>query len=308
MDRLKELNNRMPAIYFTLIIVVLLNVYLNPNLLSFRGFNNLILQILPTVLVVMAQTCVLLVRELDISVGGMVSFSSVMMAVFMASMGFYAIPFVLLITVLIGGLTGLLVAYLRIPGVVITLATSMMLSGMALIILPSPGGFIEPSLSHLIIGSKFLLPNSLLLLFVVLLLWKYLKLSPLGHSIYATGGNAYSTFASGININRAKVAAFMLSAVFCTLAGFVLIAKTMTGDASIGTSYTLTSIAGAVLGGASFLGGVGTMRGAIAGAAVIGILVNILFFLGVSSFYQYVVSGLILLIAVTLGLAKERMK
>jgi ribose/xylose/arabinose/galactoside ABC-type transport system permease subunit len=80
----------------------------------------------------------------------------------------------------------------------------------------------------------------------------------------------------------------------------------MTGDATIGDPYTLSSIAGTVLGGASFTGGVGTMAGAVAGALIIGILVHVLFFLGLSSHYQYIAEGLILLAAVTIGVLAER--
>lgn len=308
MHKIKEIYRKMPAIYITLLIIVVLNGIMNPRLFSPGGINNLFLQVMPTIFVVMAQTNVLLVREMDISVGGMVSLASVIMAATMGQWGYWSIILVLVMAIVSGTLTGVIVTYIGIPGIVVTLATSMILSGLALIILPEPGGVILPTYSDMIVKNYFLIPNSLILLGIVLLLWKYLKISPLGHTMYAAGGNPYSAFASGINVHKAKIAAFIGSALFSAMAGLILAAKTMTGDANIGASYTLTSIAGAVLGGASFYGGVGTMRGAVAGAMVIGILVNILFFLGISSFYQYIVSGLILLTAVTIGLINEKVK
>ena len=91
-----------------------------------------------------------------------------------------------------------------------------------------------------------------------------------------------------------------------SIAGIVVCGKTMTGDATIGNPYTLSSIAGTVLGGASFMGGVGTMKGAVAGALILGVLVNILFFLGLSSHYQNIAEGFILLAAVIISVLTNR--
>jgi ribose transport system permease protein len=128
-----------------------------------------------------------------------------------------------------------------------------------------------------------------------MLLWRYFKNRPIGYFIYATGGNEFAAYASGINIKQSKIMAFVLSSVFGVFAGLVLSGKTMSGNANIGNSYPISSIAGAVLGGASFVGGVGSISGAFAGGMIIAIIVNILFFLNVQAFWQHVVQGLILL-------------
>jgi ribose transport system permease protein len=302
---LTYLKRGIPAIYIPLVLLLLLNVWMNPNLLSPRGINNLFLQMTPVIFVVMAQTLALLVRELDISIGAMVSLSTVILASTMEHIGLLSVLLVCVIGLSVGAITGAIITYLRIPGIIVTLAMSMILGGIALMVLPQPGGAILTEYSSLVVKRLLFIPNSLIILLLSLLVWKYFRNLPLGQSIYATGGNHYSAFASGIRVHKAKIAAFMASGLLASMAGLIVAAKTGTGDATIGNTYTLTSIAGAILGGASFLGGIGSMRGAVGGAMVVSILVNILFFLGISSFYQYIVQGCILLIAVIVGMNKR---
>ncbi len=294
--------SQLPPVFVPLVIVLIINILLNKNILSFKGFNNLFIQLAPIIIAVMAQTMVLLVREMDMSVGAMISLSTVIMSQTMGHIGYFAILVVLAMAVVLGVINGYFVAYLKVPGIVATLATSMIYSGVALLILPDPGGVIFPSYNKLFMGNHLLIPNSLIFVLLILAGWKIFKNTRAGQSLYATGSNYYSAYASGIAVVRAKMTGFIGSAVFAAFAAMVLSAKTMTGDALIGNSYTLTSIAGAVLGGVSFFGGIGRMTGAIAGAIVFAVLVNILFFLNVSSFYQYVVQGLILIVAVVFSM------
>lgn len=304
MNLLKWMNRHVPAVYIPFLLLLCLNIWMNPNFLTPRGLNNFLLQIAPMALVVMAQTLAMLVRELDISIGSVVSLSTVLLATTMGQAGWVSLPLVVLAAVAIGAATGAVIAYWRVPGIVVTLATSMLWGGLALMIMPQPGGVVTGAFRRLIVSYSTYLPHTAVLLLAVLLLWKYVKKTALGQAIYATGGNPYSAFASGISTHRAKIAAFAGSALLASLAGLILAAKAGSGEATIGGTYTLASIAGAVLGGASFMGGIGSMRGAVGGAMVLSILVNILFFLGVSSFYEYIVQGAILLIAVIIGSGK----
>jgi ribose transport system permease protein len=291
-----------------LVIVLVFNIVLNNNILSFDGFNNLFIEFTPIVLAVMAQTMALLVREMDLSVGSMISLSTVVMSTTMGHFGYFSILIVLVMAVVIGFINGWIVAYIKAPGIVVTLAVSMILSGIALVILPNPGGVIPESFSNLLMDNYIFLPNSMFLVLIVLLIWKFIKRSRIGQSLYATGANYYSAYATGIKVKRYKIFGYIGSSVLASLAAMMLCAKTMTGDALIGNSFTLTSISGAILGGVSFFGGIGKMKGAVAGAMVIAILVNILQFLNVSSFYQYMVEGAILILAVTLSIPKIKIK
>jgi len=297
-----------PLAFVPAAIVLSINIILNPRILSLRGINNLSLQLVTLALAVMAQTMVVIVREIDMSVGAIVCLTTVIVASTMGTLHMFSLLLAIMVAALFGLFAGLIVAYVRIPGIVVTLASSMIVGGLALVILPQPMGIVEQTLGDAVISQPLLVPNSLLILFAVMLFWKFVKSSKIGNLIYATGGNPFSAYASGISVERAKIAAYVGSAVLASIAGIVVAGKTMTGDATIGNPYTLSSIAGTVLGGASFMGGVGTMRGAVAGALVLGVLVNILFFLGVSSHYQDIAEGLILLAAVTISVLANREK
>jgi ribose transport system permease protein len=296
---------RVPYAFVPAIVFLGINVSLNPRILTARGLNNLSLQVTALVLVTMAQTLVVLVRELDMSVGAQIGLATVIVGSTTQMLGTGSVALAILAAVVSGVACGAIVAWLRIPGIVVTLASSMIIGGMALVIMPQSGGTVHPALGSLITNRHYGIPNTAVLLLLVLLVWKYFKGTPLGHSIYAVGGNPYSAYASGLSVTRAKMVAYAGSGLLSGIAGVVVAGKTMTGDALIGEPYTLTSIASTVLGGASFLGGVATMRGAAAGAIVMAVLVNIMFFLGVSTMYQYVAEGIILLIAVIVGVLNQ---
>lgn len=292
---------KIPTIYLTLFVVLFINGLMNPRMFTVRGINNLLLQVTPIILAVLAQAAVMLVGELDISIGGMVCLTTVLLAVTMEHLGWLSAPLVMVVLIIIGIITGFVVEHFRIGGIVVTLASSMIFLGLALLILPVPGGVIKPEFAKIFTGTSFSIPNSFLLLVIVLIIWGFIKRRPFGSNIYATGGNYFSAFASGIPVKKAKISAFVICAVLSGLSGMVLASKTMSGDANIAASYSITSIAGAVLGGVSFLGGIGQMSRAAAGAVVISLLVNILFFLRIESFWQYAVQGFILLIAVLMS-------
>jgi ribose transport system permease protein len=281
------------------------NIILNPRILSLRGMNILALQTVTIGLAVMAQTMVVIVRELDMSIGAMVSMTTVILASTMGTFHSFSIVIALSVAGTLGFFSGAIVAWVKIPGIVVTLASSMVIGGLALVIMPQPGGNIDDFLGDFVNGQPLLIPNSLLLLLLALVMWKYVKNTRLGVSLFASGGNPFSAYASGVSVAGAKIAAYVGSGLLAGLAGIIVAGKTMTGDATIGDPYTLNSITGTVLGGASFLGGIGTMKGAIAGALVIGVLVNILFFLGLSSHYQNIAEGIILLAAVLIGLSRK---
>jgi ribose transport system permease protein len=302
----REMASRIPLAFVPAAIVLCINIVLNPHILSLRGINNLSLQIVTIALAVMAQTLVVLVRELDMSVGAVVCLTTVLVGSTMGTLHIFSLVLVLVIAAVFGLFSGLIVAYVKIPGIVVTLATSMIIGGLALVIMPQPGGTVEEFLGRLVNDQPLLLPNSFLILLAVMMVWKYFKNTKFGSALFAVGGNPFSAYASGLSVEGAKIAAYVGSALLAAVAGIVVCGKTMTGDATIGNPYTLSSIAGTVLGGASFMGGVATMKGAVAGALIIGVLVNILFFLGLSSHYQNIAEGIILLAAVVISVFANR--
>lgn len=254
----------------------------------------------------MAQTSVVITGGIDLSVGPMVSLSnSLASAIFVDSvLGVAgAVVLISLVGSLAGLINGVVVVYGRIQPIIVTLATGSIYSGIALWIRPTPGGYVPRWYGDLLTGRIFdTIPGALVLLaLVVIFVWWPFRKSKLGLSIYAVGSNEGAAFMSGVNVNRAKLAAYTMSGFLSAVAGLFLTAQTSSGDATIGAVYTLLSIAAVVLGGTSLFGGSGGVAGTIAGAFALSIIGSVLFFAGVNPLSQPFFEGLVLLLAVCLG-------
>lgn len=268
----------------------------------------------------LGQTLVVLTGGIDLSIGPMVSLTnSVASAVTnkespQSSMTLAAAA-ALTVGAAGGLINGIMVAYGRLQPIIVTLATGSIWTGIALYIRPSPGGFIPLEFSNLLSGTAFAEPAALPLgltwsipipkaAFVVLglvIFWLIFRRTPLATRIYAVGSSEGAAYLSGVNVQRAQVAAYTLAGLAAGCAGLINSAQTATGNALSGTIFTLNSIAAVVLGGAALAGGAGSYLGTLAGAYVIAIIPSVLQFYGVSSFYKDLVQGSILLVAVALG-------
>ena len=272
---------------------------LYPGLLSLSGLAKFTQSWFPLALVAMAQALLMLAGGISLAIGATVSLGAVIAATVMP--GALGTAGGLLAVVLAGAasglVTGLIVVKLRLPAIVVTLAGSFIISGAALVILPRPGGSIPEWLSDLLAGDK---PVALTILLVVIVLWKLYLATPTGLSLYAAGENPVGAFRSGVPVDLARIAAYALSGLLAALAGLFVAAQTGSGDPLIGTAFTLNSIAAAVLGGIGFLGGQGTMRGALAGSLLLSLMISVMFHLGFSPVSQYVAQGLIIIGAVAL--------
>jgi ribose transport system permease protein len=268
----------------------------------------------------LGQTLVVLTGGIDLSIGPMVSLTnSVASAVTnkeapQSSMTLAAAA-ALAVGAAGGLINGIMVAYGRLQPIIVTLATGSIWTGIALYIRPSPGGFIPLEFSNLLSGTAFAEPVALPLgltwstpipkaAFVVLglvIFWLIFRRTPLATRIYAVGSSEGAAYLSGVNVQRAQLAAYTLAGLAAGCAGLINSAQTATGNALSGTIFTLNSIAAVVLGGAALAGGAGSFLGTLAGAYVIAIIPSVLQFYGVSSFYKDLVQGSILLVAVALG-------
>jgi ribose transport system permease protein len=293
----KRRNRGLGGLYLVVAAFLVLYAVLFPGILSVGGFSKFTQNWFPLALVTMAQALLMLNGGITLAIGPLVSLGAVIAATTME--GVFGVPggfaAVALAGLAIGAVTGVIVAHLRLPAIIVTLAGSFIITGVALILLPRPGGFIPDWLSNGLAGHT---PVAFLLLVVILLGWKAFLATPLGLGIYAAGDNPVGAFRSGVPVERAKVVAFALSGLLAALAGLFVAAQTGSGDPIIGTPFTLNSIAAAVLGGVGFLGGKGTMRGAICGSLLLSVMINVMFFLGFPPVAQYVAQGLIIVGAV----------
>ncbi len=290
-------------IYAVMTLFIALYLYMNRNTFSLGTINNLSAWLFPLFLATMSQSVIMLTGGIDLSTGNMMSLFTCLLATQMYDNPLSMVKAVVLVLAggsLIGLFTGAIIAYIKLPAIIVTLATSFIWAGAALWVLPSAGGHLPRSFSSRFIGQiGGIVPVSLLVLILSLLFWRYgIKRTPLGVGIYAIGDNERGAFFSGLPVQRLRISAYIVAGIFAALAGIGLSAYAGSGDPLIGTTYTLAAIAAAVLGGVSFFGGQGHLRGAIAGVLTLGLVTQILFISGLSVAYQRVIYGLVLVVAI----------
>lgn len=263
---------------------------------------------MPLVLAALAQTVVVLTRGLDLSVGGMMDLSNAIAAVTLSaslgSMVFWSVA-ILALGALLGLLNGVLVAIGRLQPILVTLATLSIFQGLAIRVLPQPGGAVPEAYTAALVSTKA--PYALLYVIAFGVLWSAFRRTRLGVSILAVGNDAQAARAHGIDLIRTRIAAYTLSGMLAAAAGLFLAANATAGDATTGNGYTLSSIVAVVLGGVSLFGGRGSAIGAMLGAFVSSMIVNILFFSHIDPLYQAFYEGLFLVLAVVLAEAVGRL-
>lgn len=293
-------------IFVIFVAVVAANAWLQPGFFTFDVFQSNLASFTPLVLASMAQAVVVLAGGIDMSIGNSITLGTVIMAATMGdSPGSIALGIVLSIAAVlaVGALNGWTVGYLRLPAIISTFAVSAICYGAALLIMPQPGGYV-PSVFYETYQSTiaYVLPVSLAVIVFGLLIWGFFRKRKIYRYIYAVGGNESAAYANGIPTRKVKLIAFLIACIFIVLTALVVISQTSTGDANIGRSYTLNTIAAVVIGGISLQGGKGSVFGSVLGALIIGFISNIIFFANLSSFYQDLIKGLIIILALTLSL------
>jgi ribose transport system permease protein len=292
-------NAGLNGLFLAVLLFVAAYGVLFPGLFTVSGFATFTQSWFPLALVAMAQALLMLTGGISLAIGATVSLGAVIAATTMPG-PFGVAGGVIAVAVAglgIGAAIGLIVVKLRLPAIVVTLAGSFIISGAALLILPRPGGAVPDWFSNLLAGDT---PVAFAILVLIVLAWKVYLATPLGLSLYAAGENPVGSYRSGVPVDAARIAAYAISGLLSTGAGLFVAAQTGSGDPVIGTAFTLNSIAAAVLGGIGFLGGQGTMRGALAGSLLLSLMISVMFFLGFTPVVQYVAQGLIIIGAVAL--------
>lgn len=291
-----------------LVLVLAVNAVLQPNLLTLPVIRSNLATFLPLIAAAVGQAIIVLSGGIDLSAGGIITLVNVVLVslagVWGAESGWGTLAAVLvslLVAVAAGLLNGLLVASLRLQAIVATFATNFVWMGLALAVLPVPGGQAPVPLYRLYRASVLGIPSVVLLLLLVILLWLILKESRLGRFLYAVGGHAQAAFASGLPVARVRMLSYGLGALFFGLAGVFLTADIASGDPLIGSPLTMNTIAAVVIGGTPLAGGAGGAGGGVVGAIVLGLVRNIIFFANVPPFYQDFISGLIIIVALALA-------
>jgi len=252
---------------------------------------------LPLGLAAAGETFVILTNGIDLSIGSVITLANVSCAV-VAGHGHAPLAVVLALAIgaAAGLVNGLVVCFARIAPLIATLATSSIYIGIALIVLPNPGGSVPGWLSNWTAGTTSSIPVAAFWLAIAIVAgWVILHRLPFGINLRALGGSESASRSAGIDVTRVRILAYVASGLCSGLAGVVLAGLTQSGDPTIGNVYLLDGIAAVVVGGTSLAGGVGTIAGSLLGALALALVSAVLLVSGISTDYQYVVTGLIVI-------------
>jgi ribose transport system permease protein len=259
-------------------------------------------------LLAMAQSVIVISGGIDLSVGAMMVLANCIAARLMLDQDLATVIAVavgvVLVCMVLSGLIGLVTVVSGVPDIVVTLAASFILAGLALVVLDGPGGGTNLRFQELMVGGfDQPLPSLLWLAGILLLVWVPFKRSRLGVATYAVGSDRAAAFLSGVRVGRTRVIAYVLGGFFSGLAGVVTTAFTGSGEprASIGATATLTSVAAVVLGGVALLGGSGTLLGPVLAAFCLSLIPALMLGLGWDPNYAEVARGIIIIVVVMIG-------
>ncbi|MCJ8014945.1 ribose ABC transporter permease RbsC [Paenibacillus sp. KQZ6P-2] len=308
--QLSQITQKLGPLLGLIIMIIIVSV-LNPSFLQPLNILNLLRQVSINALIAFGMTFVILTGGIDLSVGSILALSSAFVANMLVA-GFDPI-LAIIIGCLLGGvmgmINGLLITKGKMAPFIATLATMTIFRGLTLVYTDgNPITGLGDSMTFQLFGRgyQFGIPvPAITMMITFAILWVILHKTSFGRKTYAIGGNEKAAIVSGIKVTRVKIMIYSLAGMLSALAGTILTSRLNSAQPTAGTSYELDAIAAVVLGGTSLSGGRGRIVGTLIGALIIGTLNNGLNLLGVSSFYQMVVKGIVILIAVLIDRKKS---
>lgn len=293
--------------YALFVAVMIFTVTIHPSYGPFE-VQSLVVGALPLAFAAVAQTCVVLGGGIDLSIGAMMAVANVLAARYMIGHDFQTAVLISLAVLvggtLAGGLNGLIALRTRVPDIVVTLAMSFVWGGVALLILPKPGGGAPDAFLNLASGSLITpwVPNGILLLVgVVAVVWIPLRFRGLGLALYAIGSDRTAAFRRGVRVGPTRVFSYALGGFFAACGGLALLMSTGIGSPLAGTIYTLSGVSAIVLGGVSLAGGRGGVTGPIVAAFVLTLVPADLILSGTDPNLGQVIQGCLIVLVVMAG-------
>ena len=292
------------AIWVVLIVLAIVFTAANPRFISPSNLLTLLRQVSMYGIASIGMTFVILLGDIDLSIGTIISFVNIICAYMMVNMGINPVVAVIISIIaatLIGVMNGFMVSTVGIPAIIATYATQTAFMGLALIIC---GGMPISGFSQgfAMIGQGYIgiIPIPVIIMVICFAIGSFiLNKTYFGRYFYAVGGNVEAAKLSGIRVGRIKYLVFAISGFFAGLAGIVMLSRTASGNASAGADgFEFEVITCVVLGGVSITGGLGKMSGVVAGTFIIGALKNGMVLMNVNSYVQKIVMGVVLALAV----------
>ncbi|MBD7965091.1 ribose ABC transporter permease RbsC [Fictibacillus norfolkensis] len=308
-NHVENLMQKLGPLLGLLILVTIVSI-LNPSFLEPLNLLNLLRQVAINALIAFGMTFVILTGGIDLSVGAILALSSALMAGMIVSGvdPMLAILIGCLLGAVMGAINGLLITKGKMAPFIATLATMTIFRGLTLVYTDgNPITGLGESYMFQLFGRGYFLGipvPAITMMLAFAAFWVILHKTPFGRKTYAIGGNEKAAIISGIKVTKVKIMIYSLAGLLAALAGAILTSRLNSAQPTAGTSYELDAIAAVVLGGTSLSGGRGLIVGTLIGALIIGTLNNGLNLLGVSSFFQMVVKGIVILIAVLIDRKK----
>ncbi|MDX3924600.1 MAG: ABC transporter permease [Shinella sp.] len=305
------LTNPLAGVFVALLIIFLVSAALSPYFLTSYNMSVVARSLAFVGLVTIGQAMLLILGELDLSLGVIGGLAGVVSGMLMVQFGIHpAVAFGggLALGAALGFFNGFLVTTLRLHSLVLTIGTAGIFGGVNLVLTKGVAiTNIPREIQFLGRGDFFGVPVPFVVMLVVLLIAIFVTLkTPFGRYMYAIGNNKAAARMLGIKVDRVRVLVFTAAGFLSALAGLLMVARLGTAQPSIGETWVLPPIAASVIGGVATTGGVGTPLGAILGAAIIGIIENIIVLFGVSPYWQGVVSGVIVVLAISFDAISRR--
>ena len=296
-----------------LLILVIVVTIMNPKFLTTYNILNVFRQISVNGLIALGMTFVILTGGIDLSVGAILGLSGMALGLLIlaGTPDVLAIIIVIVLGAFLGLFNGLLVSKLKLQAFIVTLATMTMFQGITLIISDGiPAMRLTenaPVLDFISQGKVLGLPFPMIIFTIAfIVLYIIIEKTVFGRSVYAVGGNEEVARLSSIATDRTKTFVYVISGMMAAIAAVILTSRLSSAQPTAGVGYELDAIAAVVIGGTSLAGGRGRIVGTLIGVLIIGVLNNGLNIIGVSSFYQQVIKGLVILIAVILDRKSTR--
>lgn len=302
------LQKRETGVLLALVLLVIFFSIATPTFFTSLNMLNVLRQVSVVGIITLAMTILIIGQEFDLSVGSMYAVIGILVAtLFNDGMSIWLASLVgLLVAAAMGVVNGVLTVTARIPSFIVTLGMMMVYRGVALVLSGgSPASVRLPETFYTITGAPRLwgiIPApAIWFVLAAVVAYFLLHVTGFGYKVFATGGNKEAARLAGINTNRVKVIGFILTGVAAGLAAIVSLSYLGTATPTQGQGFEMQAIAGAVIGGASLMGGVGSILGGFMGALIMGVVRNGLVLMGVSAYLQELVLGIVVIIAVIIG-------
>jgi len=292
------------GVFAVLVAIFVASALLSPVFLTSFNLSVVARGLAFVGLVTIGQASLMLLGELDLSLGTIGGLSGIVMGLLMVNVGlpaWLAIALALLLGATLGFINGFLVSVLRLHSLVLTIGTAGIYGGTILVLTRGVAITGIPRDIHFLgRGTFWGMPMPFVIMLIMLALAIFLTTkTPFGRYMYAIGSNRDAARMLGIKVDRVRILVFMMAGTLAALAGVLMVARLGTAQASVGNAWVLGPIAAAVIGGVATTGGVGTIIGAIFGATIIAIIENIIVLFGISPYWQGIVSGAIVVLAIS---------